>query len=261
MSMDSFANSFFRSIAVVFLAFSLFQCSEEEPDNSALINCDLSLFSNAALQGKITLNQAVLNVEQIQFTGTKPSLSIISFSRTIPAEETLVGLINNDKMIRIDAERNDYDPLSVTMTLGKDSYALEVPNDGSAVNIDDYMQAATPSLIISGRFDNRGRSIPVHVAFPEVMPLKSIAEQYGSIKVTIDVENLAEIQINTGYLFDAITTQQLEAASKAMHQNQEVIFIHPGYNTGLYNLLLARLEDAQNSVNVKTKVTRSAVDQ
>ncbi len=264
MSMEFQATPLFRNLAIAFLAFSFFQCSDDEPDNSALINCDLSLFSNAAMQGKITINQASLNLEQIEVTGTQPSLSIISFSRTIPADESRVDLLSNgNSIIRLDAAQNDYDPLSLTLTPAGDSYSLDVQatENGQTVNIDDYLGSAAPSLLLSGRFDNRGKSIPIHVAFPEVMPLKSIAEQYGSIRVKLDLENLAEIQINSGYLFDGVTTQQLETASKAIHQNQEVIFIHPAFNSGLYDIFLARLEDAQNSMKVKVKVTRSATDQ
>jgi hypothetical protein len=261
--MEFNASPLFRNLAIVLLAVSFFSCSKDEPDNSALINCDLSLFSNAAMQGRITINQAVINLEQIQVTGTQPSLSTVSFSRSIPADESLIQLINSNSIIRVDAERNNYDPLSLTLTFRTDSQDLQVETTetGITANLDSYMQAAKPSFFLNARFDNRGRSIPVYVAFPDVMPLKSIAEQYGSIEVKIDLENLAEVQINTGYIFDGISTQQLESASRAMHQNQEVIFIHPAFNSGLYTALLDRLEDAQNAVKVKVKVTRSAVNQ
>lgn len=257
------ATPLFRNLAIVFLAVSLFQCSEKEPDNSALINCDLSLFSNAAMQGKITINQAVINLDQVQVTGTQPSLNVVTFSKTLPADESRMELISNtNSIIGLDAERNEYDPLSITLTLLSDTYELLVQDleTGPTANLDEYLQSAKPSFFLNAKFDNRGRSIPVYVAFPDVMPLKSVAQQYGSAEVRIDVENLAEIQINPGYFFDGITSQQLEAASRLTHQNQEVIFIHPAFNNSLYTSMLSRLEDAQNSVRVKVSVTRSAGD-
>ena len=264
MSMEFNASPLFRFLAIVLVAISFIGCSKEESDNSALINADLSLFSNAAMQGKITINQAVVNVEQIQVTGTQPSLSTVTFTRDVPDAESMIELINNDKsIVRVDAERNDYDPLTVTLTLGKDSHDLvvETTENGITTNIDSYLQQAKPSFLLNARFDNRGRSIPIYVAFPDVMPLKSIAEQYGSVQVKIDVENLAEIQINPGYIFDGISTQQLESAAKAISQNQEVIFIHPAFSSDLYLAMLNRLEEAQNSMKVKVRVTRSAVNQ
>jgi hypothetical protein len=264
MSMEFKASPLCRFLAFALVAISFFGCSKDEPDNSAVINAELSLFSNAAMQGKITINQAVVNVEQIQITGTQPSLSTITFTHAVPDAESMIELINSDKsIVRVDAERNDYDPLTVTLTLRKDSHelAVETTENGVTTNIDSYLQQAQPSFLLNARFDNRGRSVPVYIAFPDVMPLKSIAEQYGSVQVKIDVENLAEIQINPGYLFDGISTQQLESAAKATHQNQEVIFIHPEFNSSLYTTMLSRLEEAQNSMKVKVRVTRSAVNQ
>ncbi len=257
--MEFNAPPLFRHLAIALLAATFVQCSQDEPDNKALINCDISLFSNAAMQGKVTINQALINLNQIQVTGTQPSLSTSTFTKALSADDGIFDLMDpNSPSIRVDAERNDYDPLSLTLTLGSDSNSPQIEN--TAPNIESYLQSAKPAFLISARFDNRGRAIPIYVAFPAVSPLKSMAEQYGSVRVKIDVENVAEIQLNPGHLFDGLTTQQLEGATKATYQNQEVIFIHPNFNGALYDILLSRLEDAPNSMKVKVKVTRSLED-
>jgi hypothetical protein len=259
--------TFFKRMAILLFSVFLIQCDDEEPQHAAKLNVSLSLFSNAAIQGKITFNEAIARVSQITVSATNPSQDVLTFSKSFSDDQMAIPLLRtnpSEYLIELDARKNKYEPFNITLTLEDDHHSLQfIPagEDEPAIpDLTDYFQNAKPALMISGRFDNRGKAIPVHVAITDVYPLKVTGSQYGTPQVRLDKENLAELTINPAYLFQNITTLRLESAQKVMHSGQETIFIHPQFNTDLLNELLTRLEDTNNSMALKVSITKSSGD-
>ena len=245
----------------VFLFFA--QCGPEEPETNGKINTTITLFSNAALQGKITVNQAFLNVSQVAVNGTAPTQDVLTFSRKLSGDDAWLSLLNKDqKPLEIVGKINDYDPFNVTLTLTSDTSTPVITEDESGIsaNLDEYLPTARPSLLLVGKFDNRGRSMPLIIAVNDVFPLTTAGVQYGSPQVRVDLENRLDIQISTTHIFSGVTTTALENAQRVNYQGQEAIFIHPLVNSGIYTSIEKSLEEASSSVIAKITVTKSRQD-
>lgn len=245
----------------VFLFFA--QCGPEDPETNGKINTSITLFSNAALQGKVTVNQAFLNVSQVSVSGTAPTQDVLTFSRKLSGDDAWIPLLSKDhKPLEITGKINDYDPFNVTMSLAPETSGPVVTEDESGItaNLDEYLPVARPALLLIGKFDNRGRSMPLIIAVTDVFPLTTAGVQYGSPRVHVDLENKLEIQISTGHLFSDITTTALENAQRVTYQGQEAIFIHPLVNSNLYASIEKSFEEANASVIAKITVTKSRQD-
>lgn len=255
-----------KGLILLFISAFLVQCDKEELDSNGKINSSISLFSNAAIQGKITISDAYLNLERIEVLGTSPTLEVVSFSQNISDNDSRISLTGiTPGLIPITAKRNTYEPFSITLTLHNEPYNLlmesfqgENNTVQETVNFGDFLQNAIPALFIQGKFDNRGKSIPVYIAITDTYPLRVTGKQANTPQVKIDLENRAEVFINPAYLLQNITTQKLEQADKLFHQQQEIIFIHPQFNSELYRSILDRLEDSENSMSLKVTVTKTA---
>ena len=188
---------------------------------------------------------------------------MLTFSRKLSGDDAWLPLLSKDqKLLEIVGKINDYDPFNVTLSLISETSGPTVTTDESGIsaNLDEYLPIARPSMLLIGKFDNRGRSMPLIVAVTDVFPLTTAGVQYGSPQVHIDLENRLEIQINTGHLFSDITATALENAQRVMHQGQEAIFIHPLVNGNLHASIEKNMEEAGSSVIAKITVTKSRQD-
>ena len=254
--------SIIRGLSILVLAAMLFNCGEENDKvENGQIDTRISLFSTAAMQGRLTINDAVLNLSRIEFEATSLNKNTIRSSKDLENSEqvfALAGNMNNNEIV-LEAKIDRYNPLSLTLIPTPDQYTLEVTEIDGIKTFDytDFKNNAKPALLVSGKFENRGESTPVIIAIDNISPLEVFATQNAEPVIEISVGNLAEVTLNPAVWFEEITTQKLEAAERITVQGQEIIFIHNKFNTDLYNDIVFQLETPEKSMNFYMTITKS----
>ena len=103
------------------------QCEKEEPTTEASIEVTLGLYTNSALQGKLTVEQAILRPSQVDMLAKRTDGVQLTFSQVNADEDKAVNIAGTEaSRFMLDAEQGKYDPLEVTLILEEDPYTLGV---------------------------------------------------------------------------------------------------------------------------------------
>jgi hypothetical protein len=254
--------SIIRGLSIIVLAVMLSNCGEDNDKvENGKINTRISLFSTAAMQGRLTIDDAVLNLSRIEFEAVSLSKNTIRSSKDLADSEqtfSLAAKMNNNE-VEMEAKIDRYNPLSLTLISSPDPYVLEVTETNGIKTFDytDFKNNSRPALLVSGKFESRGISTPIIIAIEDISPLEVFATQNSEPIVEISVENLAEVNLNPAVWFEEITTQKLEAAQRIIVQNEEIVFIHSKFNTDLYNDIILKLESPENSMSFYMTITKN----
>jgi hypothetical protein len=253
-------NRTFPSITrglTLLLAIALFaQCEKEDPSTEATIETTLALQTNAALQGKLTIEQAYVHALQIDMVAKRTDGSQFTFSLANPEEDKKVRVqASGGTPFNIPAQQGKYDPIDVTLTLQQDIYQLVV-TPGSDVtppvpDYADFLATAKPSIAFSGKFNNRGHSTRVYIALNIADRLHMQASQLGKSTVALSKENRAKFTIDPAWILQDITTVEIEDAISFDYLGEKTILIHPDFNADLYEQIVERLFEDENGVKVE----------
>jgi len=251
-----------RGLCIIALAGVLFSCGEENDKvENGKITTTISLFTNAALQGRLTIDDAMLNLSRIEFEATSLGKNTIRSSKDFENSEQTFALTEKMKSngFVTEAKIDRYNPFSFTLTSIPDSYNLEIleTNGIKTFDFDAFKNNAKPALLVTGKFDNRGASTPIIIAIDAISPLEVFATQNGEPLIEVNVENLAEINLNPAVWFENISTQKFETAETITVQGRETIFIHSKFNTELYDDIMLQLETPEKSMTLTMTITKN----
>lgn len=254
-------NYVMKGVFPVVMAFAVAGCSEDEEGNgAALINTSIELSSTAALSGRLIINSAYLNIQQLDLSAVSLSKNTVRVNTEFVGEEQTFSLTGRSlsPAIPIETKSDRYDPLSIRITTAADEHKLQfITADGTtAPDYDDFQNNAKPALLVTGLYESRGASIPFILAVSEITPLQTIATQNGDPTVEIGLENLAEIKMNPAVWFEEITPQLMDDADRIQSGNRQMIFIHQDFNSDLYEKILLKLETPEKSMSFNLTVTR-----
>ena len=229
---------------IVALALVSFQCSEEKEDASGELQSTLRLSSNAAMQGKLTIQTSSARLTELKYTGTPPSQDVETYIQTLNGAEEAIPLTGLDAdPIKMSALKSRYEPFIATLTFYSDDYSVKFNTD-NIPDLADYFANAKPALSIQGTFHNRGKNMKVFVSVSDITTLNIAAKQYDSPEIEVGDVNKAEIFFNPMVWFEGITTEAIESAPRVIYNNEEVVFIHRQFNGTLYKRIQDNIEDS-----------------
>jgi hypothetical protein len=244
--MITYSPSLMRGLTLLFVLASIMGCEDEEPSTAATMECTMGLSSNAALQGKLTIEDAYLHILKIdlQANSTTGGQSILSSENS--DAESPIFLTGGDNMtpFHFDAQQGNYDPLILTLILRPDTYQLKITEEEGVpptVDFADFLQNGKPSLAFAGKFTNRGQAVKVYIALNIPDKLIFPAAQKSQSLISLGKENRAKITLDPAVILQDITVQSLEAATMIEYLGQPLILIHPQFNSSLYNDIEARM--------------------
>lgn len=255
-----------RGLLLLFVIALFTQCEKDEPSTEASIETTMALYTNAAMQGKLTIEQAFIQPLQVDFTAKRTDGNQLIFSYSNTAEDKkirLVGSGTTEPLFSIPAQQGKYDPLEISLTLQQDPYQLIVtPGTGGnppAVDYADFLANAKPSMVFAGKFNNRGESVRVYVALNISDRIRTQGMQLGKSPVALSKENRASFAIDPAYILQDLTVVDLENAISFDYLGEKTIFIHQDFNDDLYEVILDRLFDDQvtavrvNMIEISTR--------
>jgi hypothetical protein len=245
-----------RGLACLLVLAFFAQCEKEDPSTEAAIETTLALQTNAALQGKLTVEQAYVHAIQIDMVAKRTDGSQFTFSASNPEEDKKVRLqASGTTPFNIPAQQGKYDPIDVTVTLQEDVVELSVtPGAEGAPPVVDYaafLANAKPSIAFSGKFNNRGQSTRVYIALNIGDRLHMQATQLGKSTVALSKENRAKFTVDPAWILQDITTAEIESAISFEYLGEKTILIHQDFNADLYEQIVERLFEDETGVKVE----------
>jgi hypothetical protein len=253
-------KSIVNGLALVCVALLFMQCEKDEPSMEATMETKMGLTSNAATQGKLTIENAWIRATALEIVAenTDGNQTKIAAQNTNP--DPSITLINGDNPtpFKFDLTRGNYEPVNLSLSSQEDTYSLQFPNGPEAApDFEDFLANAKTSMGFVGKFTNRGETIRVYVALNIMNRLNFPALQGNLPLVGISAENVAKIVIDPAYLLAPLTTQRLESAMTFTYQGQKTIFIHPQYNADIYIDIEERMFDTRNFVRAEIIAVRT----
>jgi hypothetical protein len=241
----------------LFLIATLTQCSNEEPSTQATIEATVSLYSNAAVQGKVTIESAFMHASQLDIVSTRTDGSSFTFTRTndAPQEQIVLSTTRETALFNLDAQQGEYNAMEFSLFPVADPYTLKVTpaTDTSPATVDfqEFLEQAKPTMAFVGKFNNRGQNTRIYIALNFSDQLRFNGTQKSKTVVGLSKENRAKITFNPEYLLQDITTQELEDADVFDYLGQPTILIHKDFNSGLYRQIEDRLLEEQNYIRAE----------
>ncbi len=236
------------------------QCDTEDPSMEASIETTMALQTNAAMQGKMTVEQAYLHVLQVDMVAKRTDGNQFTFSHSNEAEDKRINLTGSgsgtaELLFNIPAQQGKYDPIDISLTLQPDTYELIIvpASEATPENVDfaDFLANGKPSIAFSGKFNNRGQSTRVLVALNIGDRVRTQATQLGKSPVGLAKQNRANFTIDPSTILQDLTTADLERAKSFLHLGERTILIHEQFNEDLYEKVIDRLfDDARSAVRV-----------
>ena len=223
---------------MLLLVIALFtQCDKDEPSTEASIETTMALHTNAAMQGKLTIEQAYIHPLQIDLTAKRTDGNQLTFSHTNDAEDKKVRLVGSgatEALFSIPAQQGKYDPIDINITLQQDPYQLIVTpgSDGSPAVVDyaEFLAQAKPSMAFAGKFNNRGQSTRVYVALNIGDRIRTQGTQLGKSAVALAKENRANFSFDPAYILQDLTVAHLENAIAFDYLGERTVLIHQEFN-------------------------------
>jgi hypothetical protein len=245
-----------RGVLLLFVAILFAQCEKDDPSTEATIDPTMEVFTNSAVQGKLTIEQAYVQPLQLDFLAKRTDGNQFTFSQENSQEDKKVRLISPDGTpFSIPAQQGKYDPIEVTMTLQEDPYILKVTpgTDGNPPTVDyaDFLANAKPSFVFSGKFTNRGESTRVYIALNIAEKLRINATQAGTTAVSLSKVNRAKFVFDPAFMLQDITTQDLESSVSFDYLGEKTILIHQAFNSGLYDDIIDRIFESAGAMKVE----------
>lgn len=242
--------------AIIFLG-----CSQEDEDAKAgQLSTTIELSSTAALQGRLVITSAMMNIERLDLSAVSLSKNTVKATTEFTAEDQSFVLTGRSLTtpVFIETQSDRYNPLTIKITTTSSDYTplINEVNGVQTFDYADFQANAKPALLVTGNYERRGVSIPVILAIPEINPLIATATQNGDPSVEVGLENLAEITMNPGIWFEEITSQMMDDASTVLIDDREVIFIDPNHNSTIFNKILLMIETPEKSMGFNLTVTR-----
>ncbi|MGC1240346.1 MAG: hypothetical protein WA874_02100 [Chryseosolibacter sp.] len=114
----------------------------------------------------------------------------------------------------------------------------------STLNLDHFFQNARPGLLITGVYENNGKTINMIFASSGLEKLTVRAKQNDSFSIRLKENNNAEITFDAAKWLQSIGPEAIESARIQTYQGQAVLFIHKDFNSHLYDILTPQLEIA-----------------
>jgi hypothetical protein len=230
--------SIVRGMVFLFTLVLFTQCEKEEPSTEATLKTSLNLFSNAAMSGKLTIQDAWIYAEDLTLEMNTASGERNTYHSVHATPETRLMLNGiGDAPFNYDITIGKYEPVSLTLNLASDPYTLTFADNGSGAEVPEFaefLNNARPSIAFAGRYTNRGQTIRVFIAINVTENLMFMGSQKTLTTVGVSRENLAKITVDAAWLLQDITTADMEAAQVIDYQGQPMIFIHPDFNEDLY---------------------------
>lgn len=237
-----------RGLLFLFSIVLFSQCDKEEPSTEASIETSMELFSNTAMQGKLTIEGATVQALQVDMVAKRTDGNQLTFSQSNSSDDKTINLVGGSSPFRLPAQQGKYDPIQVSLTFQADPYELVVTPGSNenppSVDFGSFLQNAKPSMMFNGTFNNRGQSTTVYVALNIPDRLRIDATQLGSTLVALGRENRARFVIDPSYLLQGITIQTLESADSFDYNGEKIILIHERFNVDIYEDIFDRLLDS-----------------
>jgi hypothetical protein len=254
-------TSAMKGILPALAAIAILSCSQDDEDAQAgLLNTTIELSSTAALQGRLVITNAVMNIERLDVSAVSLSKNTLRAEAEFTGEDQSFVLTGRSlsPAVPIKTTSDRYNPLTVKITTSSSDYfpLIEVVDGVQTLDYDDFQTNIKPALIVTGNYERQGVSIPVILAIPQITPLITTATQNGDPSVEVGLENLAEITMNPGIWFEDITTQMLDEAPTVLVDNREVIFIDPNINSSIFTKILLKIETPEKSMGLNLTVTK-----
>lgn len=249
-------NAVLRKTLSILLVLVTFSCEKDEDSTTGTVDLALSLFSTAALQGKVTVDKASMQIDKIDLASTNRDLQQISFSTDLSAGEAVNLLGANDPAANpsVQATKGVYEPMRAVIQLSQVPYELVMVTDPvtqlSTPDLSQFLQNAKPAILFQATFYNRGESIPVYLALTDLNRLEVEGRQAETPRIRIGKANRAEISFDPANWLQEITTQKLESAETLLYKGEKVIFIHPQFNASLYRSIATRVEQPGTGIRM-----------
>lgn len=112
----------------------------------------------------------------------------------------------------------------------------------TAVDLDHFFQNAKPSLVVFGTLNNNGVTTKLIFVVTNHEKFSLRATQNDNHNIVLTEKHSATISFDPEQWFSAISTSDIESASKQIYQGQAVVFIHRDFNSNLHAALLSKLE-------------------
>jgi hypothetical protein len=222
------------------------QCEKDEPSTEASIESTMELTTNAAMQGKLTIEQSFIYPLQIDMVAKRTDGNQFTFSQTNVGEDKKVRLTGMNKApFEIPAQQGKYDPIDITLTVQPDPYELIITpgteGNPDVVDYADFLANAKPSLFFSGKFNNRGQNTKVVISINISDRIRVQATQLGKPAIALSKQNRVKFTVDPSYILQDLTVQALESASKFDHLGEPTILIHRDFNPALYDDVIDRM--------------------
>jgi hypothetical protein len=208
------------------------------------------------MQGKLTIEQAYIQALQIDMIANRTDGNQFTFSQANPSDDKKIVLIGSiETLFNIPGQQGKYDPIDISLTLGEDPYQLVVTpgTDGNPPTVDyaTFIQQATPSMFLSCKFNNRGESTKVIIALNIPNQMRVEASQLGSTAVSLSKQNRAKFSFRPDYLLQDLTSQHLEDAVTFDYLGEKTILIHEDFNSDLYDMIIDRVFEYENILDIE----------
>jgi hypothetical protein len=254
-------TSAMRGIFPALAAIAFLGCSQDDEDaQGGQLNTTIELASTAALQGRLIITSAVMNIERLDVSAVSLSKNTVKATTEFSGEDQSFVLMGRSLSTAVPMEtRSDrYNPLTIRITTTSSDYSPIIHEENGVRTLDynDFQINAKPALLVTGNYERRGVSIPVILSIPQINPLITTATQNGDPSVEVGLENLAEITMNPGIWFEEITTQMLDDATTVLVDNREIIFIDPTTNSNIFTKILLEIESPEKSMSFNLTVTK-----
>jgi hypothetical protein len=121
-----------------------------------------------------------------------------------------------------------------------------------SLDLDDFFHNAKPAMLVTGTYDNNGKTIRFIFAGSDIGILSVPARQGDSPTVIVGNQSVSDMTFDPERWFSSLTPANIESGTTQIYQGQPVLFIHPRFNRALYEALMPHIQESAD-LNFQTE--------
>jgi hypothetical protein len=135
---------------------------------------------------------------------------------------------------------------------GHKGHRMSDNESSGPLDLDDFFHNAKPAMFVTGTYENNGKTIRLIFAGSDIGILSVPARQGDSPTVIVGNQSVGDITFDAEHWFSSLSPANIESGTTQIYQGQPVLFIHPRFNSALYEAVMPHIQESAD-LNFRTE--------